>query len=232
MSKIITILFLVFSYSVKAAVIWDFSPEASGVSLYGPGGSDTYNFSWANNYYSQHYDRISFTSSVSLTGLDIYNTCCFNPFIINNDWSPYKTNLIIRDDSNGSPGDILVSKIIQVTGASMYGEGKNTYYAAHTAINDSVVLDANKTYWISFYGGGIPTIGIVGSSIGDNSHKILSIPNPDYPSTFSGYTTVSSDMAFKLYGDVVSVPEPKSYGLMVLGVLLIAASTKRRNSQA
>lgn len=230
MSKIITIALLLFSYNLNAAVVWDFSPETSGGKLYGPNQYNIYNTSWSNNFYSQHYEQINFANDVSLTGVDLYySRFAFIPIIWNGDWSPYKTNLVIREDLSGTPGDILVSQKIQLTGTRGLGNDVDAYVEAKAEISNQVTLEANKNYWISFYG--IPTLGIMDVPNGNNSHKVLITANPNNPfSQFNGYTTVQSDLAFRLYGNTISVPvpEPDTYALLVLGLGLLGFTARRK----
>lgn len=229
MLRIITIAFLLFSFSVNATVLWDFSPESTDGKLYGPDQYNIYNSSWSNNFYSQHYEQINFTNDVSLTGVDLYySRFAFIPIIVDGDWSPYKTNLIIREDLSGTPGEIIVSEKVQLTGTKGLESDLYAYVEAKGKIIRPVTLEANKNYWISFYG--IPTLGIMDAPYGNNSHKVLITAYPDNPfAQFNGYTTVQSDLAFRLYGNAISVPvpEPGTYALLVLGLGLLSFTARR-----
>ncbi len=228
MSKIITIALLLFSYNLNAAVVWDFSPETSGGKLYVPDKHNIDSSSWSNNFYSQHYEQINFTNDVTLTRVDLYySNFAFIPIIWNGDWSPYKTNLVIREDLSGTPGDILVSQKIQLTGTRGLSNDVGAYVEAKAEITNPVTLEANKSYWISFYG--IPTLGIMDAPYGNNSHKILAIADPSNPfSQFTGYITAQSDLAFRLYDNTAPVPETETYALMILGLALISVTSRRK----
>jgi hypothetical protein len=181
-----------------AGIIWDFSPLAAGV-LVGP--------DWfVQDVFSSLADRVIFSQSTVVTGIDIY---------MGQEASVGQIGLItLWSDDTGRPGPVLSHFTDRVTAVDTDGAGPANR-RVHVDFTSPLYLNAQTPYWINM----TSTLGTrpqwtqsVRRNIPGGDNKNAGMVNEvQFDMVYS-----NGDLAFRLYGN--PVPEPSTFMLIGLGV--------------
>ncbi len=194
---------LVTGAAEASTIVWDWSPQTTGGSV----TSDN----WSNDNPGQHFaEAVQFGYNVAVNGIDIYNSSSFGSV-------GQAVVVTIWQDASGQPGSVLGR--FSTTIAAIDSDGAvsgNT--RKHADFSDFTML-AGTIYWIGMAGDytTLTQTGLLNVSGGDSMMAQF-----NWNDTFSHFTDTSvGDMAFRLYGDRSSVPEPSTmllFGLSLMGL--------------
>jgi hypothetical protein len=192
-----------------ASIIWDYSPATTG----GEVSADD----WINNYNMQSFaEAVSFASDTTVGGIDIYSTSSYG-------YIGESVTVRLWSDSTGQPGTLLNTIVTTITAIDTDGAVGNNN-RKHADITP-LTLTAGTTYWIGMTGTGenhINQTGLFGVSGGDG--KMAQFNGSD---TFSYFTDVTGDMAFRLEDTTNAVPEPTTMLLLGFGLMGLAGVRRK-----
>jgi hypothetical protein len=173
-----------------ATIIWDYSPDTTGATNVPSSGSLS-NLATGQNF----FERVLFTSDVSLTGMAIYSFSLYGSVGQN-------VTIRIRSDSAGTPDASLFDFTASISAVDTEGTSVNPAFSNNTrkfaTFTTPVNLLANTQYWIGMSGTTteLGQQGLNGTDAPDNGRMWRYFgTTPALDSTDSG------DMAMRLYGD-------------------------------
>lgn len=182
-----------------APVIWDYSPDATGISS---GGNSYTNIATGQNF----LERVTFGSDTTVSGMSIYMTTFFGNV-------GDSVTIKLFSDGGAAPGTLLSS--FNETVSEVDAEGTTIRPAAHRVFaefTNNLNLLAGS-YYIGMSGAGI-TMTQSSLSGGPDDGRMWQL-NSDSVSFLANV----GDMAFRLYGASDPVPAPGALALLGLGLI-------------
>lgn len=190
-------LFVLTTTANAAPVVWDYSPDTTGASVVN---------NWQNISNRQNFvERFELSADTVLSGMDIFSTTSSGNF-------GFIATIRVFSNNSGTPD----TKLYEFTETDHVIDSVGTLSQPslsrkHVDFTVPVSLAAGS-YFIGMSGSGdIAQAGLL--NIDDNGIWQLS------GGTISRFSNGIGDMAFRLFGEVSSVPAPSAFVLVGLGLI-------------
>ena len=192
-------------------VVWDQSPD-------GIGGSLT-NGNWSNSAVGQNFtDIVSFGTDTLITGMDIYMDASW-PSV-----GDIGTVRIRTGSETAAPVEFNESvTVIDTDGTSSIG----SLSRVHVDFSSAFLMLAGVDYWIGMSSADIGTIWTQAGITGGTGALLDNLTARYAGTSFDAFATDVDDLAFRLWGESVRVPEPSPLFLLSGGLLGILLGRRR-----
>ncbi len=200
-----------FVANVQAGILWDYSPALYGVT--------TPNYSNRLGY--QYFgEQIHFDADVEVGAMAVYSA--LSASLVGD-----SVTINLWADASGSPGALLQSFTSEISVIDTDGVGSSTTVRKYAVFDTPLSLLGSTSYWI----------GMTGTTKDLAQGGLASVP-PGGDAKMAGFTTSptsyhmsgTGDMAMRLYeaAEIPGVPEPGTLGLLLAGLVGMAAFRGRR----